>query len=112
MLDILESLVNSTARVAETVNDNKATQHQLEELQYHNRIMENRDIYLAPYKLGQYITHRKKNVDETLKMPRGVITDVQLRQLAELMRIPHILDISMRTTLHYRSKYIKTRAIP
>ncbi|KYN09996.1 hypothetical protein ALC57_17870 [Trachymyrmex cornetzi] len=32
---------------------------------------------------------RKKNVDETLKIPRGVTTDVQLQQLANRMRIPY-----------------------
>ncbi|KYN21952.1 hypothetical protein ALC57_05664 [Trachymyrmex cornetzi] len=31
----------------------------------------------------------KKNVDETLKIPRGVTTDVQLQQLANRMRIPY-----------------------
>ncbi|KYN09604.1 hypothetical protein ALC57_18276 [Trachymyrmex cornetzi] len=30
----------------------------------------------------------KKNVDETLKIPRGVTIDVQLQQLANRMRIP------------------------
>jgi len=38
-------------------------------------------------------------VDETLKMPREVITHVQLQQLANRMRIPYFRDIFMRTTL-------------
>jgi len=39
--------------VTKAVNDNKATQHQLEELLRHNRAMEGQGFYLAPYKYGQ-----------------------------------------------------------
>ncbi|KYN21201.1 hypothetical protein ALC57_06429 [Trachymyrmex cornetzi] len=35
------------------VNDSKAAQRQLEELQRHNRVMEGRGVYLAPYKRGR-----------------------------------------------------------
>ncbi|KYN11573.1 hypothetical protein ALC57_16265 [Trachymyrmex cornetzi] len=58
---------------------------QLEELQRHNRV-----IYLALYKRGRGVARRKKNVDKTLKMLRGVTTDVQLQQLANCMRIPYV----------------------
>jgi len=40
-------------------------------------------------------THRKKDIDETLKMPRGIITDVQLQQFTNHMRIPRILEASL-----------------
>ncbi|KYN22011.1 hypothetical protein ALC57_05604 [Trachymyrmex cornetzi] len=39
--------------VAKVVNDSKAAQRQLEELQRHNRVMEGRGVYLAPYKRGR-----------------------------------------------------------
>jgi len=52
LLDILGSLVGSTTGVAKVVNDNKAAQHQLEELQRHNHVIESRGVYLAPYKRG------------------------------------------------------------
>jgi len=51
-------LVGGAAGVVKTVNDNKAAQHQLEELQRYNRVMK-RDVYLAPYKRGQDIARRK-----------------------------------------------------
>jgi len=44
---------------------NKAAQHQLEELQRHNRAMA--AAFLAFYKRGQGITYRKKNNNEMLK---------------------------------------------
>jgi len=39
------------------------------------------------------------DVDETLKMLRGVITNVQLQQFANPMDIPYFRSIFMRTTL-------------
>jgi len=44
-------LVGGEAGIAKAVNDNKTAQRQLE-LQRHNRAMEGRDVYLAPYKRG------------------------------------------------------------
>jgi len=41
----------------------------------------------------------KKNVNETLKVQRGVSTDVQLQQLENFMRIPYFRGIFMRITL-------------
>ncbi|KYN09368.1 hypothetical protein ALC57_18526 [Trachymyrmex cornetzi] len=76
-----ESLIGGATGVTKVVNDSKATQHHLEELQCHNRVMEGRDVYLAPYKFGKGIARRKKNVYKTLKMLRGVTTDMQLQQL-------------------------------
>ncbi|KYQ50678.1 hypothetical protein ALC60_10221 [Trachymyrmex zeteki] len=46
LLDVLGSLVGGAAGVAKAVNDNKAAQHQLQELQRHNRVMEGRGVYL------------------------------------------------------------------
>ncbi|KYN30178.1 hypothetical protein ALC57_00361, partial [Trachymyrmex cornetzi] len=48
------------AGVAKAVNDSKAAQRQLEELQLHNHVMEGRDIYLAPYKRGRGVVRRIK----------------------------------------------------
>jgi len=47
---------------------------QLKELKRHNRVMEGHGLYLAPYKSGQGVSVNKKNVQETLKMPKGVTT--------------------------------------
>ncbi|KYQ57309.1 hypothetical protein ALC60_03729, partial [Trachymyrmex zeteki] len=87
LLGVLGSLVGGAAGVAKAVNDSKAAQHQLQELQRHNRVMEGRGVYLAPYKCG--VARRKKNVNETLKLPKGVTTNVQLQQLANRMRISY-----------------------
>jgi len=43
---------------------------------------------------------KKKNVQGTLKMPRGVTTNVQLQQLANRMRIPYFRGIFMRTATY------------
>jgi len=53
MLGALGSLIGGAAGVAKAVSDNKATRRQLEELQRHNRAMEGRGLYLAPYKYGK-----------------------------------------------------------
>jgi len=44
---------SETQGIAKAVNDSKAAQRQLEEMQRHNRAMEDRGLYLAPYKRGQ-----------------------------------------------------------
>jgi len=44
-------------------------------------------------------SRRKKNIKETLRIPKGVTTNVQLQQLTECMRIPYFRGIFMRTTL-------------
>ncbi|KAL6261891.1 hypothetical protein P5V15_006974 [Pogonomyrmex californicus] len=48
-------MIGRAASVAKVVNDKKAMQRQLEELQCHNRAMETRGqgLYLAPYKYGR-----------------------------------------------------------
>jgi len=53
MLGALGSLIGGTAGVAKAVSDSKATRRQLEELQRHNRAMEDYELYLAPYKHGK-----------------------------------------------------------
>jgi len=40
----------SSVGIAKAVNDNKTAQHQLEKLQRHNHAMEDRSVYLIPYK--------------------------------------------------------------
>ena len=58
LLRIFGSLVSGVARVAKTINDNKA-QRQLEELKYHNRVMESYGVYFALYKSGRGVTTEK-----------------------------------------------------
>ena len=54
ILSALGSLIGGTASVAKTVNDSKAARCQLEELQRHDRAMEqDRELYLTPYKYGR-----------------------------------------------------------
>jgi len=53
MLGALGSLIGGAAGVAKAVSDNKAARRQLDELQRHNRAMEGRGLYLAPYKYGK-----------------------------------------------------------
>jgi len=60
-LGALGSLIGGAAGVAKVVNDNKAARRQLEELQRHNRAMEGRGLYLAPYKRGRGATRGGKN---------------------------------------------------
>lgn len=64
LLGVLGSLAGGAAGVAKAVNNSKVAQRQLEELQRHNRAMEGRGLYLAPYKRGKGITKGKK---KTLK---------------------------------------------
>ena len=48
------SLIGVVAIVAKAINDSKAARRQLEELQRHDRAMEQgRGLYLAPYKYGR-----------------------------------------------------------
>ncbi|KYN18875.1 hypothetical protein ALC57_08805, partial [Trachymyrmex cornetzi] len=54
MLSALGSLIRGVASVAKAVNDSKAARRQLEELQRHDRAMEQgRGLYLAPHKYGR-----------------------------------------------------------
>ena len=54
MLGALGSLIVGATSVAKAVNDSKAARRQLEELQRHDRAMEQgRGLYLAPYKYGR-----------------------------------------------------------
>ncbi|KYN10435.1 hypothetical protein ALC57_17454 [Trachymyrmex cornetzi] len=54
MLSALGSLIGGAASVAKAVNDSKAARRQLEELQRHDRAMEQgRGLYLAPHKYGR-----------------------------------------------------------
>jgi len=53
MLGAHGSLIGGAAGVAKAISDNKAARLQLEEMQRHNRAMEGRGLYLAPYKYGK-----------------------------------------------------------
>jgi len=67
-------LTGGAAGIVKAVNDNKAVQHQLEELKRHNCVMEGYGIYLAPYKRGREVPKKKKS--KKLKMPKSVTADV------------------------------------
>ena len=71
LLGVLGSLVGAAAGIAKAINDNKAAQHQLQELQRHNRSMEGRGLYLAPCKRGQGISKRKNTPKRKQKCPRA-----------------------------------------
>ncbi|KYM95148.1 hypothetical protein ALC62_14215 [Cyphomyrmex costatus] len=60
LLGVLGSLVGGAAGVAKAVNDSRAAERQLEEMQRHNRVMEGHGVYLAPYKRGREVVKRKK----------------------------------------------------
>ncbi|KAL6418831.1 hypothetical protein ACFW04_011753 [Cataglyphis niger] len=60
LLGVLGSLAGGAAGIARAVNDGKATRRRLEELQRHNRAMEDRGLYLAPYKRGSGASSTRK----------------------------------------------------
>ena len=62
LLGVLGSLAGGAAGVAKAVNDSKAAQRQLEEMQRHNRAMEGRGLYLTPYKRGRGVSKGKKKL--------------------------------------------------
>jgi len=65
LLGALGSLVGGAAGVAKVVNDSKAARRQLEEIQRHNRAMEGRGLYLAPYKrIGSGCAKKNKKKNE------------------------------------------------
>jgi len=104
LLGILGSLAGGAAGVAKVVNDNKAAQHQLEELERHKgRVMEGqgsrhgRSRILSHAVQERTSLDKKKNVQEIAK--RCYHTNVQLQQLANRMRIPYFRSIFMHTTL-------------
>ncbi|KYN18582.1 hypothetical protein ALC57_09096 [Trachymyrmex cornetzi] len=55
------------AGVAKAVNNSKAAQRQLEELQRHNRVMESRGVYLAPSKRGRSVARAHYKDVESLR---------------------------------------------
>lgn len=65
MLGVLGSLIGGAAGVAKTVNDTRAAQRQLQEMQRHNRAMEGHGLYLAPYSHGQGMILKKKKKRQT-----------------------------------------------
>lgn len=67
LLGVIGSLAGGAAGVAKAVNDAKAAQRQIEEMQRHNRAMEGRGIYLAPYKHGKGVSQRKKKTSKNDK---------------------------------------------
>jgi len=111
LLGIFGLLAAGVAGIAKVVNDNKAAQRQLEELKRH-RAMEGHGLYIAPYKSGQGVSTKKKKVQETLKMPKSITTNVQLQQLAKYGTVCafHILEV-FSCVLPYQQEYVETRAI-
>jgi len=90
-------LIGGAANVAKTINVSKAVRCQLEELQRHDRAMEQgRGLYLGPYKHGQDVA-AKKNAKEMIKIASDT-TNVQLK-LARRMRIPYFRSVFMRNAL-------------
>jgi len=61
LLEILGSLAGGTAGIVKVVNDNKAAQRQLEEL---NHVMKGHGLYFAPYKNGQGVSMKKKRTSK------------------------------------------------
>ncbi|EZA47289.1 hypothetical protein X777_16509 [Ooceraea biroi] len=94
MLGALGSLAAGAAGVAKAVNDSKAVQRQLQEMQRHHRAMEGRGLYFAPYKNGQglYLAPYKQGQGAvTKKGAAGVAKAVNdskavQRQLQEMQR--------------------------
>jgi hypothetical protein len=68
LLGVLGSLAGGAAGVAKAVNDSKAAQRQLEEMQRHNRAMEGHGLYLTPYKRGQGFSTMKKKKRQIKKL--------------------------------------------
>ncbi|KYN03347.1 hypothetical protein ALC62_05812 [Cyphomyrmex costatus] len=66
VLGALGSLIGGAASVAKAVSDRKAARRQLEELQRHNRAMEGRGLYIAPYKRGGRVRMRTKRVKKNI----------------------------------------------
>ncbi|KYN27911.1 hypothetical protein ALC57_02687 [Trachymyrmex cornetzi] len=113
MLGALGSLIEGAAGVAKGVNDSKAAQRQLEELQRHDRAMEQGrgpyftphkyglGLYLNLYKRGQGVAAKKKKetAKETIKMFSGATTNVQLDMLASLMRVSYFRGVFMHNAL-------------
>ena len=64
LLGVLGSLAGGAAGIAKAVNDNKAAQRQLQEMQRHKRSIEGRGLYLTPYKRGQGISKRKQKTSK------------------------------------------------
>jgi len=100
-------LIGGAASMAKAVNDSKATRHQLEELQRHDRTMEQglylapykyrRGLYLGPYKHGGCSCKEKKKHRKDDK--NAATTNVQLNELARRMRVSYFSGVFMRNTL-------------
>ena len=72
--------------------------------------MKGHGVYLASYKRGHGVTMEKikkfkKKIEQLLKMPKDVITNVQLQQLAKHVHIPYFRGIFMRTILSTEMVY-------
>jgi len=76
-------MLGSGSLIGGAVNDNKAARHQFEQLQCHDRAMEQSRGQIRTRTLSQPLPTRighnskeNKNAKETIKMPSDVITDV------------------------------------
>jgi len=77
MLGALGSLIDGAVGAGKAMNDGKAARRQLEELQCHNRTMEGRGVYFAPYKHGHgvYLAPYKREqgvIIKKKKYQRGI----------------------------------------
>ncbi|KYN16907.1 hypothetical protein ALC57_10817 [Trachymyrmex cornetzi] len=67
LLGVLGSLVGGAAGVAKAVNDSKAAQRQLEELQRHTRVMEGSGVSLASNKRGRGVNRVQSHASSALQ---------------------------------------------
>ena len=68
-LSAIGALAGGAAGITKAVNDAKAARKQLEETLHHNRAMEGRGMYLAPYKRGASMNLRRRRQPRKKKTP-------------------------------------------
>jgi len=102
MLGALGTLIGGAASVAKTVNDSKAARRQLEELQRHDRAMEQgHGLYLAPHKygLGPYFSPYKRGQGVAAKKKKRQKDDKNAVERNYQRAIERIRETYMRTIL-------------
>ncbi|KZC13170.1 hypothetical protein WN55_05656, partial [Dufourea novaeangliae] len=99
-LSAIGALTGGAAGVVKAVNDAKAARKQLEKAQRHNRAMQGRGLYLAPYKHGKGLKKKKHKKHLKLKHEETVhnsTTDVQLKSMCN--GLPYFRGVFMRNDL-------------
>jgi len=105
MLVALGSLIGGAAGVAKAVNDGKVAQRQLQEMLRHNRAMEGRGLYLAPYKYENRVwTCLARWNDVTVIGERKVADFVDWRQQILQISIFRLLQ-RLRVRVHVLETY-------